>query len=128
MWQLRHTDGNSQSSLRGGGTRDSWKREPGKMELEPDLGIRVSCDIRLQKSGVKLNSFLPPFHPPCLSYRSRLLPWGQVRSCMTEDLVTAKGRWSHSLGICKHLLSPHPLNTFLCLLCHRNIHYWKFVI
>ena len=47
MWQLRHMDGKSQGSLRGGGTRDSLKREPGKMELEPDLGIKVSCDLKV---------------------------------------------------------------------------------
>lgn len=44
---------------------------------------------------------------------------------MIEDLVTAERRWSYSLGIYKHLLSPHHLNTFLCLLHHRNTHYWK---
>lgn len=25
--------------------RDSSEREPGKMELEPELGIKVACDL-----------------------------------------------------------------------------------
>lgn len=57
-----------QGRIPAGINRDSSEREPGKVELEPELGIELHVTCRLQKSGVKLTPSLPLLFAPFLPF------------------------------------------------------------
>lgn len=102
----------------------AWHNGVGAWSRHSSFMCPVGCRS-LESSLFLLSflSFLPPFHPPCLPCKSRLLSWGEVRRGMTAWRPSDyRGKGIHSPDIYPHLLNLHH-GTFLCLLYLRNTHH-----